>query len=63
MVKPHEDMYRYLCREYGLDPADTLFIDDRADNVEAAEAVGIRGYLFDGDAARLRAYLDEILQA
>jgi HAD superfamily hydrolase (TIGR01509 family) len=63
MVKPHEDIYRYLCREYGLTPADTLFIDDRADNVEAAEAVGIRGYLFDGDAARLRAYLDEILQA
>lgn len=61
-VKPHEDIYRYLCDTYGLDPSDVLFVDDRADNVEAAEKIGIHGYVFDGDTARLRTHLDEILK-
>ncbi len=61
-VKPSADIYLYLLRTYGLEPSDCLFVDDRADNVAAAEAVGIHGYLFDGDAARLQIYLDEILK-
>ena len=61
-VKPHEDIYRYLCDTYGLEPSDVLFVDDRADNVEAAEKIGIHGYVFDGDTARLRTHLDEILK-
>lgn len=61
-VKPSAEIYRYLLDTYGLNPAECLFVDDRADNVAAAEAVGIRGYLFDGNAAKLGAYLDEILK-
>ena len=60
-VKPSAEIYRYILDTYGLNPAECLFVDDRADNVAAAEAVGIRGYVFDGDAAKLGAYLDEIL--
>ena len=60
-VKPSAEIYRYILDTYGLNPAECLFVDDRADNVAAAEAVGIRGYIFDGDAAKLGAYLDEIL--
>ena len=63
MVKPHAEIFAYLCDTYGVDPAEALFIDDRADNVEAARRAGIDGYVFDGDAARLRAYLDEVLHA
>ena len=62
LVKPHREIFEYLYAEYGLSPQETLFVDDRADNVEAAESVGIHGYLFDGDAEKLRAYLDEILR-
>ena len=61
-VKPSAEIYRYICATYGLTPSECLFVDDRADNVEAAERMGIHGYLFDGDTEKLRAYLDEILQ-
>lgn len=40
-------IYEILLGRYGLDPAETLFIDDRPANVAAAEALGIRGFGFD----------------
>ena len=57
MVKPNENVYRYLLDKYRLDPAECLFVDDRADNIEAGEKLGIKGYLFDGDSKKLREYL------
>lgn len=46
-VKPEPRIYEILLERYGLDPADTLFVDDRPANIAAAEALGIRGLLFD----------------
>ncbi len=46
-VKPEERIYRILLERYGLDPQETLFIDDRKANIEAAERLGIHGFLFD----------------
>ncbi len=46
-VKPEPAIYRILLDRYGLEPKDTLFIDDRAANVEAAQRFGIGGFLFD----------------
>ena len=46
-VKPEPRIYEILLERYGLDPAETLFIDDRAANIVAAEGLGIAGYLFD----------------
>lgn len=57
IVKPDPGIYQHLLREYGLVPAESLFIDDLAENIEAARHCGMEGYLFDGDAARLRAFL------
>lgn len=57
MVKPNADIYRYLLDTYKLDPAECIFIDDRDDNIEAGEKLGIKGYLFDGSAEKLRSYL------
>ncbi|MBE5760292.1 MAG: HAD family phosphatase [Clostridiales bacterium] len=61
-VKPDPGIYRYLCETYGLKPEETMFIDDRADNIEGARKAGLYGYVFDGDTAKLRAHLDEILK-
>lgn len=47
-VKPDRDIYETLCRRYELDPANCLFIDDNAANVEAARAFGIQAVLFEG---------------
>lgn len=46
-VKPEPRIYEILLERYGLDPSETLFIDDRRVNIEAAAAQGIHGQLFD----------------
>ena len=62
MVKPHAEIYAHLCESCGIAPEETVFIDDRAENVEGARQAGITGYLFEGDVARLRDYLTALLQ-
>ena len=57
ITKPNPEIYRHLLTVYRLDPAECIFIDDRLPNVEGARAVGMAGYHFDGNAARLAAYL------
>ena len=54
MAKPEVRIYRLALERFGLNAAETLFVDDRAENTEAAERVGIAGYVFDGDAEKLR---------
>lgn len=46
-VKPEPRIYEILLERYGLDPSETLFIDDRQANIDAAERLGIQGQLFD----------------
>ena len=60
MVKPDREIFEYLCKECDVLPQETLFIDDNAANIAGAESVGIRGYRFDGDAARLRSFLQDL---
>lgn len=62
ICKPEPAIYRLLLDRYGLDPAETLFIDDRPENVEAAEREGIVGFHYNrrdeqGTCDRLRAML------
>ena len=57
ITKPTPEIFNYLLKTYDLNPAECIFIDDRADNVEGARAVGMAGYQFDGDAHRLAAFL------
>ena len=57
LVKPNADIYEYLLATYKLNPAECIFVDDRQDNLDAGEQAGIKGYLFDGDAEKLRTYL------
>ena len=56
VAKPDPRLYGVLIDRYGLSPADTVFVDDRQVNVEAACGVGLLGLLF-VDAATLRADL------
>ncbi len=45
-IKPEIRIYRYLLDTYQLRPADTVFIDDRLENLEAAASLGIRTIRF-----------------
>lgn len=47
VVKPEPEIYRRLIERYGLNAEETLFIDDRKENVEAAIAMGWQGFHFD----------------
>lgn len=46
-VKPEKRIFEILLSRYALVPEETLFVDDRKDNVEAAESMGIHAFLFD----------------
>ncbi len=46
LLKPDPAIYYLALDRFGLRPRDALFIDDRLINVEAAEAIGMRGHLF-----------------
>lgn len=49
MWKPNHDIYQHLFETYQLNPAECLFIDDRADNIAAAKACGMDGIVFTGN--------------
>ncbi|MBR5849937.1 MAG: HAD family phosphatase [Alistipes sp.] len=46
VCKPEQEIYQLLLKRYGLNPAETLFIDDRHENLEGAAREGIAGFLF-----------------
>ena len=45
--KPNPEIYKYLLEHCGLNPSETIFIDDRHDNVEVAAELGIIPFHFD----------------
>ena len=47
VVKPQPEIFDLLLQRFDLNPADTLFIDDRKENVEAAAKKGIHIVHFD----------------
>ena len=60
MIKPDAAIFHHLLDTYGLVAEETLFIDDSPKNIAGAAAVGIKTYLFDGDAARLTEYIKSL---
>ena len=56
MAKPDPAIYHHTLQQLGTRAEDTLFIDDRLENIEAAEALGIRAIQF-STIDRLRADL------
>ena len=46
MLKPDPEIFLYTLRKFGLKAEETLFVDDNAHNVEAANALGMTAYQF-----------------
>jgi putative hydrolase of the HAD superfamily len=46
IAKPDPTIYLHTCERLGVAPADALFLDDKPENIAAAEALGIHGLLF-----------------
>ncbi len=60
LMKPEAEVFEYLLSKYNLKKEETLFIDDSPKNIKGAEAVRIRGYLFNGDGLKLERFLLEL---
>jgi putative hydrolase of the HAD superfamily len=56
MAKPDPAIYRYTLNKLGTQPEETLFIDDKLVNIEAAQALGMKGIEF-STVEKLRADL------
>ncbi len=56
LAKPDPAIFELLIERFDLAPAQTLFVDDVAANVDGARSVGLRAHLFQG-AEGLRAEL------
>ena len=49
VAKPSPEIYEILLEKFDLKPAETLFIDDRLENIHAAENLGINTHHFNRD--------------
>ena len=57
ITKPVKAFWLKIMEAEGYDADDTFFIDDRAENIEAAESLGIKCHLFTGDNDELARFL------
>lgn len=57
LVKPQPEIYTLLCSTFRLSPSECVMIDDTPQNIEGAYEIGMPGFVFNDDAAALRAAL------
>lgn len=48
-MKPSPDFYRKAIEQYQIDPAETLYLDDLAENIETGRQHGFRSWQYDLD--------------
>jgi putative hydrolase of the HAD superfamily len=56
LIKPSEEIFKESVRRVGTNAQETLFVDDREENIRAAKAVGLQAIQFRG-VAELKAAL------
>ncbi len=61
-LKPEKEIYRILFDRYHLDRRESIFFDDRAENVEAARSLGMDSCLVTDEEGLLQ-WLSELLDA
>ncbi len=60
IIKPDARIYEQLLKNYDLKAEECVFIDDKAENVEGAKAVGYQGIVFK-DYEEVKVQLEEML--
>lgn len=45
LLKPDPEIYEFVLNQHGMIPGETLFIDDKPENIEAAKNLGIKTHL------------------
>ncbi len=57
IVKPTREIFEYMFNTFGFKAEECIFVDDSEKNIKGAQVVGITGYLFDGNAEKLKIFL------
>lgn len=61
--KPDPTFFQHMLQAVGADPAECLFVDDRPENCDAAEALGVPAHRFlDADDLRMRLRTEGLLR-
>lgn len=60
-AKPDVAFFLYILEREGVEASDAIFIDDREENIRAAESIGIRSYKYLGDDEELLRFMEEYL--
>ena len=47
LLKPNSEVYEFVINQHGILPEETLFIDDKEENIVAAKKLGLRTYKLD----------------
>jgi FMN phosphatase YigB (HAD superfamily) len=50
MMKPEPEIFALAIRQFGVQPAATVYLDDLSANVEAARGAGLRAFRYESDA-------------
>lgn len=59
LVKPNKEIYELILNRFNLDAKESLFMDDKIENVEAAKTMGIDAFQFDyKDINALKEYIN-----
>jgi glucose-1-phosphatase len=53
VMKPDQEYYRKAIAQFGIDPADAVFIDDLPENVEGSVKAGMKGIVYRGYSSLL----------
>lgn len=62
-IKPQPEIYRHAIERHGMEPGQTLYIDDLPENVEGGRRAGFRTWQYDlADHDAFESWLDEALQ-
>lgn len=58
LLKPQPEIYLKLFERFCLKPEECFFIDDRKENIEAGEALGMKGFCYRQDMEELKSALN-----
>lgn len=60
-MKPEREIYLTLMDEYWLEPEESVFLDDRLENIKGAQKLGIHGIVFE-NYEQAKKELDDLLE-
>lgn len=61
VTKPDHRIFDYMCKKFGINREESIFVDDNENNINSAKEFGLHTYLFDGNAQKLKEHFDTIL--